>query len=627
VIRDFGRQVRNQPGIEPDVVQTLVEFKDSYFADPDPAHWTVAVLEELLLGVLPRKVTAPDEWFASVAPTTSAWLQFLTERDRLARGSDPAPVLLAAVDRIADQVVAASRDPRNFGMAKAILTRVGLDPSGPDAARAAMEAFNALPDAERAAVVDPALPGLGLGLGDALGRPDLDEPHDEDLPALPMIWLPTAPELAAAVRAAPLVADLLRLTTWNGPGHKVTRRDVLPLADARRACADLGLPLPPGRLRSAEHVPALHRLWSLSLDRELLGIARGTAVRGPAADLLADPDADPDEVVAWWVGLLDTCLVEGLDLVDEDEDSDGADDEDEVPDDDVVEAVEDALPPLLRELYAAGRVPLEALDKAVHEMVHQILHSLFAATDLPDDRVHALAMRRWRAHVDQLIDVGAASIDHDGRLDLTPLGRAGIRAIALDDGGQAPLIDNPATLLRALSGLGESIGTPLLAAWSAARPPAQAVDQILDAARAGTAGTRMTAVTVLKDLYADHLHGPGRAQLQALRDDPVLAAYAHVLLTEPDHPVHLPPRLQQWTALEAVALAVESGAFDDDEPSFDADHLAILWQIVDQDADLDTAATSPHPQLDDILSAIAAHHPSGRTRKTAKKALFKLRSR
>jgi hypothetical protein len=592
MVRDFGRQVRNVPGIDPGVVQTLVDFKGSQFADADPAHWTVNVLEELMVEVLPRRVTAPDEWFAAVAPTARAYLHFLADRDGMAPGSDPARVLLAAVDQIGDRVLAASRAPRNVGMAKAILTSVGFDPSLPDAARAALEAFDDVP-----------------------GR------------CLPMVWLPAAAELAGGVRAARLVGDLLRLTVWNGPGRKVTRRDVLPLADARHACADLGLPLPPGRPRSAEHIPALHRLWSLALDCDLLQIAGGAAVRGEAADLLADPDSDPNEVVSWWVGLLDTCLVEGLDLVkDFDEDLD----EDEAPEDDIVEAVEDALPPVLRELYSAGQVPLEALDKAVGQTVHEILASLFAATDLPKGQVHALAMRRWRAHVDQLIDVGAATLG-DGEFGLTPLGRAGVRAIALEEGGQAPLIDDPATLdaatlLKALLSLGDSVGTPLLAAWSAARPPVQAVGQILDAARAGTASTRMTAVTVLKDLYADHLRGAGRARLRALTDDPVLAAYAHVLLTEPGQPVHLPPHLQQWTALEAVALAIDGGAFDDEDPSYDADALTILWQIVDQDADLDTAETSPHPQLGDILSAIAAHHPQGLARKAAKKALFKTRN-
>jgi hypothetical protein len=671
VIRDFVRRVRNQPGIEPDVIETLVEFKDSYFADPDPAHWTVDVVEELLLEILPRKVTAPDEWFAAVTPTTRAYLQFLADRDRMSPGSDQASTLLAAVDQIGDRALAASRDPRNFGTAKAILTRVGFDPSLPDPAGAALEAFNALPYAERAAAIDPALRGPGFRA--ALNPPDRDqqpgpdepfdldellgpdepfdldellalaEPDDADGPSLPMIWLPPAPELAAAVRSAPLVTGLLRLTAWNGAGRKVTRRNLLPLAEARHACADLGLPLPSGKLRSAEHLPALHRLWILALDRELLQIAGGQARRGEAAELLADPAADPGEVVEWWVSLLDACLVEGLGLADEDEGDDedddidgtedvaGADDEDEAPEDDVVEAVEDVLPLVLREMYSSGRVPLAAMDKAVQEMVHEILHGLFTATDLTDDRVNALALRGWRAHVDQLVDLGAATIE-DGGLDLTPLGRAGMRAIALDDGGHAPLIDDPAsldatTLLQALTPLGESVRTPLLAEWSATRPPTQAIDQVLDAARAGTAITRMTASTVLRDLYADHLSGAGRALLLALRDDPVLAAYAHVLLTEPGQPVHLPPHLKQWTALEAVALALEGGAFDSEgDPAHDPDSLAFLWQIVDQDADLGTAATSPHPQLGDILNAIATHHPQGRTRKAAKKALFKARN-
>jgi hypothetical protein len=142
------------------------------------------------------------------------------------------------------------------------------------------------------------------------------------------------------------------------------------------------------------------------------------------------------------------------------------------------------------------------LDEAVVETVHEILGSLFAAIDLPQDRVRSQALHRWRAHVDQLVELGAAAID-DGELDLTPLGRAGVCAIALDDGAQAPLINDPATLdaatlLRALAPLGESVGAPLLTAWSAARPPAQAVGELLDAARAGTPGTRMTATTVLR---------------------------------------------------------------------------------------------------------------------------------
>jgi hypothetical protein len=620
VIRDFGKQSRNRPGIDPDVVETLVEFKDSYFADPDPAHWTVSMVEELMLAVLPRQVAAPDEWFAAVTPTTRAYLEFLADRGRLATGSDSPRELLAAVDRIGDRALAASRDPRNFGMTKAIFAAVGYDPSLPDPARSTLEAFNALPDDERAAIVDPTLHGVGSG--GAWSLPAFGDPlaDSTDRPHLPMIWLPPAVELAAAVRAAPLVRDLLRLTAWNGARHKVTRSKVLPLADARRACADLGLPIPTGPVRTAERIPALQRLWSLALDSGLLDLTGGAAVRGDTADLLTDLASDPDDVVSWWLSLLDTCLVEGLDLVDDP-------DEDEDPDEDVLAAVDDALPPLLVELYSAGRVPLDVPERAIGEVVA----SPWTAEDLFEDEVHEQALRRWRAHVAQLVDVGAATVE-DAGLDLTPLGRTGVRAIALDDGGEAPLIDDPATLdaatlLRTLPPLGRSVGQPLLAEWSGARRPAQAVDQILDAARSGTAGTRLTASTVLKEVFGDHLRGAGRPQLEALRDDPVLAAYAQVLLTEPGQPVQLPPHLQQWTALEAVAVFLESEALEEDDPTHDADSLAALWQIVEENADLGSAWASSHPQLSDILDAIATRHPKGRIRKAARKALFKTRNR
>jgi hypothetical protein len=586
-------------------------------------------------------VTAPDEWFAAVTPTTRAYLEFLVDRGRLAPGSDSARALLATVDRIGDRVLTASRDPRNFGMAKSIFMTAGFDPSLSDPAGAAIEAFNALPDAERAAVVDPALGRVGPG--DVLHLPDLGDLADRwGRPHLPMVWLPPPAELAPAVRAAPLVQDLLQLATWNGSRHKVTRSEVLPLADARHACADLGLPVPPGPLRSAAQIPALARLWSLALDSELLEIARRTAVRGDAVDLLIDPESDPDDVVSWWVRLLDACLADGPDWADEDDeddededdqlDGDEDEDEDNDSDEDIAEAVDEVLSPLLVELYSEGRTSLDVLEQAVQEMAEEMLASMWVAEGIPENQMRQQTLQRWRAHVAQLVDVGAVTVE-DGGLDLTPLGRVGVRAIALDDGGEAPLIDDPAaldadTLLKAAYPLGESVRHPLLAAWSAARRPAQAVDEILEAARrGGTAQTRSTASAVLRATFGDHLRGAGRLHLEALRDDPVFGAYAHLLLTEPGQAPQLPPRLRQWTALEAVAVAVEGGALDEVSPGRQTDFLSALWQIVEEDADLDSAWTSSHPELVDVLGAIAAHHPKGRIRKAAKKALFKARGK
>jgi hypothetical protein len=113
----------------------------------------------------------------------------------------------------------------------------------------------------------------------------------------------------------------------------------------------------PARIPTASLVAA-----AVSPSRDLRSRSVRNGIPGPSGELLnlqvaqrglhllrrlgLISDADPEEVVSWWLGLLDTCLIDGLDLVDDpDEDEDF---------EDVVEAVEDALPPLLRELYSAG---------------------------------------------------------------------------------------------------------------------------------------------------------------------------------------------------------------------------------------------------------------------------------
>jgi hypothetical protein len=614
VIRDFAERCGHLPGVEPDVVDTLVELKESYFGDPDPARWQAGVLRELLLEVLPRKVTAPDAWFAAVAPTTRAYLTFLQEHRRLARGSDSAAVLLAEVERIADRVLAASRDPRTFGMAKSIFSAMGCDPLAPEDIPAAIEAFNTLPDAQRAAIVDPALGRLGIPLPPIGGEDFWDD--GGRWPPLPLTWLPPAGELAAAVRAAPLVAALSRLAAWNGGGHPVTRQEVLPIADARRACADLGLPLPARTVRAAYRIPALHRLWTLATETELLVIDGRTAVRGGATDLITDPGQAPAAVVEWWARLLDTCLEYGLDVTeDPDEDDEGDEDDEEI-----IDSVDDAVVATLAELYAGAQVPAEGLEEAVVTTVEEDLTAEFW---LSADEVREQARRRWAAQLAQLVELGAVAVA-DGQTSLTPLGRAGLRVLALQDGAEAPVVGDPATLeaatlLQALTQVGELVGRPMLAAWAGVRSPGDALSQLLDAARAGSATTRMMMLVVAGEALRDHARGAGRPAVEALRDDPVLGLCAHLLLADAGQPVELPGHLRQWAALESVGVAAESDALDDE------DTAAKVWELVDEDGDLDSAWRSPHPQLIEILEAIAARHPRGRARKAAKKALFKAR--
>ncbi|HEY6796675.1 MAG TPA: hypothetical protein VI248_18530 [Kineosporiaceae bacterium] len=632
VIREFARTYARVPEIQPEVVETLVEFKESYFGDPHPTRWQADVLNELLLDVLPRTVTAPDDWFAAVVPTTRAYLTFLHDGKRLAPGSDPAPTLLTELDRIGDQVLAAFRDPRDVGPAKAILTSVGLGPSQPGPA-AVMEAFNALPFEHRSAILDPA---RGRAESDRWfdRAPDDEDDADDAWPDLPLTWLPAVSELAGAALSAPLAQKVLRLAAWVGSRRKTTRQEVLTLPDARRACADLGLPLPEARVRTADDIPALDRLWALAIDTGLLDAGPVQVVPGSAAADLLGPSPDPSAVVAWWADLLDNCLtwaqqpVSGDTAQADDELDDDLDDDlddEELLEAELLDAVDAVVPATLVELYDGVAVPVGDLAEVVLTTVVETVNEGTGGVEVPAGPLLDQARRHWNRHLAQLTELGAVTVD-DGALLLTPLGRAGIRTLALAEGADAPLADDPAaldapTLLEALPRLGETVAEPLLAAWSAARTPQRATAELLAAARLGKAVHRVTAFAVLADQFAEYVGTAGRATMEALRDDPVLAVYAHVVLNDGAEPEPLPAALRQWAALEAVALALAADALADPETA------AAVWEILDTEGDLDSAWRSTHPQLIEVLEGIAEHHPQGGTRKAAKKALFKTHKR
>jgi len=318
--------------------------------------------------------------------------------------------------------------------------------------------------------------------------------------------------------------------------------------------------------------------------------------------------------------------VAGLDLADDDPGLDP--DLDDLDVEEALDAVDDMIPAVLVELYPGVEMPLKLMDEGILDAARMSVEELDVAGPAVEV-IRAAILRRWKAHVDQLVELGAATVADD-ELALTALGRYAVRAIAVDDGGEAPLITDPAALdgaelLRALQPVARTVGDPLLEAWSAARSPAEAIEQLLAGARVGTAGHRMAAMTVLSERFGEHLRGTARLLLEVARDDDVLATCAYLLLSEPGRPVELPAHLQQWTALEAVALAVETGTFDDLGRRRDVPELEPLWHIVDRDADLDSAWRNPHPQLVEALEAIATHHPRGRARKAASKSLFKLR--
>src|SRR3954451_3317793 len=134
VVSAFAEWAQGRPGIEPDVVETLVDLKANYLDDAQPTRWRSGDLTDLLLELVPRKVTADDEWYAAAVPTTRAFLTRLHQNGEPHRASAPLSSLLAELDEIEGEFLQAVRDPSRFGMAKSILgapdARGGAVPAG-----------------------------------------------------------------------------------------------------------------------------------------------------------------------------------------------------------------------------------------------------------------------------------------------------------------------------------------------------------------------------------------------------------------------------------------------------------------------------------------------------------------
>jgi hypothetical protein len=134
---------------------------------------TQSVLHEVLLNVLPRKITAESDYFERLAPAVMLFLEFLEAKGVL---GDTAR-MRKAVDQWRDEIARRGMDPKNWGMAKSLgmaAMEAGVDLSNEKAMNRFMIQYNASL-MERHAGGET---GRNLGLADRLG--DLDEYEDED---------------------------------------------------------------------------------------------------------------------------------------------------------------------------------------------------------------------------------------------------------------------------------------------------------------------------------------------------------------------------------------------------------------------------------------------------------------
>jgi len=95
------------------VISSFAEFMYSYQL-LSPEEWDEDGLEECCLDVIPRKVSADESYFRSIAPVLSAFFSFTEEKGLLRNASR----LARRVKKIDNQIVKNASNPKNWGMAK-----------------------------------------------------------------------------------------------------------------------------------------------------------------------------------------------------------------------------------------------------------------------------------------------------------------------------------------------------------------------------------------------------------------------------------------------------------------------------------------------------------------------------
>lgn len=249
----------NAPGSDPELVGPAALWHRLAFSQ-DLGTWKRADLRNLLLDRMPKVVEDPDAAADGMLPAVDAYLTFLSQTGRLAKGSDSLADLQAELDDVEDEFV---------DLMEELLDDAEGDDDGEDE------------------VGD---------LGDF-------EPFADDLAELDTIRLRPDSELAAAARQAPLVAKARDLALWVGSGRRVGEDTLLTDAEVEEALAVVGLPRPDTDGPIAEVVPQLWNIWNLAVDLEFLQPGEGNTVAVQDDTSEWPFDDDEDVLDAWMLGL------------------------------------------------------------------------------------------------------------------------------------------------------------------------------------------------------------------------------------------------------------------------------------------------------------------------------------
>ncbi|MFI6799054.1 hypothetical protein [Streptosporangium canum] len=412
----------NAPGSDSNLVGSVVLWH-RLIASDNVGRWKRADLRTVLLDRMPQVVEDPDAAADGMVPAVRSYLTFLSETDRLAKGSSSLKELLAELDDLEDDFVDAMED--------IVVDQDEYEDDEEDE-----------------------------GLGDF-------EPFADELAELPTIRLRPDAELAAATREATLITKARDLAAWVGSERRVGETSLLTDAEITEALAALGLPAPTaGGKALADSVPALWNIWNLAIDLDFLQ-PEGEDTVSADADTADWPfEEDDDALDVWMAGL------HSIDYGDP-----------ELEDEEATIALSGLTRALLvRVLLATGSKPLAELRaelaEAAAEYDERGAEAWAAATAQYGDPLNPV--------LDWLAGYGMVEVEHD-QVRLTPLGMEGVVHLTDDadiELDARPAIDamTALDLLSFSAELPEEEADAEFAAWMELREPDRAAKELLEAA-------------------------------------------------------------------------------------------------------------------------------------------------
>ncbi|GHH03526.1 hypothetical protein [Streptomyces lanatus] len=471
-----------------------------------------------------------------------------------------------------------------------------------------------------------------------------------DSSSLPPVRLHPEAELARDALSTPLLSRAARLARWAGPDTRV---------DAGGELVDEQLPAAAEVLALTGDDAAAHagEAWRVAVDTGLVEIVDEEAgTVAPGEDLPLLTEGSPHDVLAVWLGALETVLADAS-VPDLEDLVDAMDEGGEVDFSQLdwnPEAEAEFLDGVLGNLYLLtvsddgpgdGPVPLPALAASMivpsdmGEPTNDVLEQVSDAMMRLDDQFRLLdpvglveyqpVDEALMADAESAEDPAAVIDDTDvsryGMVRLTPLGLYGMRARLLEAGFEAPAVGELAdkgadALLAGTATFPQAAAQTETEQWLTRREPLAAARELLAAARGADAGAPLRRLRCQQALSL--VGAEAEPALREVLDDPELGGLARVWLSEAGFPdVPAPSQdLVFWLTVDTVAaqLAAEGNS----------DELRALVQgLAAQHSGFFAAAWRvDHPATADVLEAMGRLHPDKKVAKEARKAAFKARS-